>query len=150
MKFERVKIVLAVAVLMLMLCSALLATAQTVNQAAAMPTPVPASDTAILKPVILDAAERADADKTLKTIGDQARDAEQIVKQAQAQMASAQETLKRLKADFDLYVAQLALKKRVDPDKYEVTLSALDDKGEVLGFKPKAPPAPSNKPAEKK
>ena len=112
-------------------------------------TPSPKADAELLKPIILDEAERSDAAQKLKTVSEQINQADQAAASAQAQLVAAQEAKKRLQVEFSLYVSQLALKKRVDPDKYEVSISAFDEQGQILGFKPKAP-TPKDKVTEKK
>jgi len=96
----------------------------------------------LLKPIVLTADEKKEALDAQANINRAMSETNTLLEAAKAQMTAAQETIKRLQSEFNLYVTQVALKKRVDPDKYETVLAALDDKAEVIGFKPKPPPVP--------
>lgn len=115
---------------------ATLASAQTPEKKASK------EDASLLKPIVLTDTEKTEALDAQKKINSAINDANTLLETAKAQMTAAQEAIKRLQGEFNLYVVQVALKKRVDPEKYEINLAALDEKAEVLGFRPKPPPVP--------
>ena len=102
-------------------------------------------EVSLLKPIILTADEKKDALDAQLKINQSINDANQLLEKAKAEMTAAQEAIKRLQSEFNVYVMGVALKKRVDPDKYEISLAALDDKAEVVGFRPKPSPVPDKK-----